>query len=79
MPPKRSPPSPPVKRGEMPAVKKVWIHARYKMNELSFHTQIWREMGMEVTQAAQCSDWTVRWSMRLQPQEWESVSSIEMA
>jgi hypothetical protein len=63
----------------MPAVKKVWIHARYKLNELSFHTQIWREMGMEVTQAAQCSDWTVRWSMRLQPQEWESVSIVEMA
>ncbi len=57
----------------MPAVKKVWIHARYKMHELSFHTQLWREMGLEVTQAAQCSDWTVRWSMRLQPHEWEDV------
>lgn len=76
---KKMPPSSSV-RGPMlsmdiPRHRKLFIFGRYKLRELSFHEQIWRDMGLEVTRDPSCRDWTVRWSMRVQPDEWRSFQS----
>ncbi len=51
------------------------IYGRYKAKELTFHEQLWREMGMEVTRDTTISDWTVRWSMRVPPDDWTRFQS----
>ena len=55
----------------VPAVKTVWINARYKLSELTFHREIWTALGLKVVQSSTPPlDWTLRWSMRVQPNEW---------
>lgn len=58
-----------------PAHFRIFIHARYKSRELSFHEQLWREMGLQITRDPTVTDWTVRWSMRLNPGEWSGFQS----